>query len=190
MTRIPPVLLSLLLLPTAALAQDAPPDTPKTPRIYAGIGFEVLGLEDFDLDGSLQPFGENTGNITLRGGIVAHRFIAIEGEAAFSTSNSDMDGIADYGGRFGAFVRPRLPIYNNGADTGLEVFTRLGYATSQVTSRSLDGEADLDGLAYGGGIAYSFLERDKVQVRLDLTRYEYGSGRASGSGAISLSYQF
>ena len=159
------------LLATPAAAQDVP-------RFYAGGQFELVNLNDFDIDGSPNVFGDNTNAFSVRGGVVVHKYIAVEAEYGQGIDNEADDGVAGYDNRIGAFVRPRLPV----DDSGFEVFARLGYASTSIQSQAVGGLEDLDGFAFGLGAAYSFGERDQITLRADWTKFDFGGADNPGTG--------
>ena len=133
-------------------------------------------------------FGEATTAVALRGRAVFNRYVAVEGRAAFGVDNQSDDGIADYNNRFGIYARGRLPL----SDTGLEIFARLGYATTEIDSRNVVGSdgSSLDGVAYGDGVAFNFGSTDQFQLRMDYTEFNFGNDQDADSISIGLGYNF
>ena len=175
------------MIATPVAAQDGP-------RLYVGGQFELVNLDDFDIDGSPNLFGDNTSAFSVRGGVVVHTYVAIEAEYAQGLDNEAEDGVAGYDNRFGGFIRPRLPV----DDSGFEVFARLGYATTAIDSQAVNGLEDLGGFAFGLGAAYSFGKRDRIVLRADWTKFTFGGednlGTGDGLGAnafgVGIGYTF
>ena len=179
----------LLALPSAALAQEAP-QAESDVRFYLGAAIEFIELNSFEGD-SPNFFAETTETAVIRGGAVLHQYFAVEAEAALGISNESGDGIAEYDNRFAAHGRVRAPF----GETGLEVFARLGYATTSIESRNVvgsngRGSSNLDGVTYGGGVAYNFGTEDQFQVRIDYTEFNFGNDQDADSFSISLGYNF
>lgn len=168
----------LLAVPSLAAAQDGP-------RVYVNLGIEAVELNDFDNNGTIFIV-EAAENIVLRGGVVLNDYFAIEGEGALGIGNADDDGIADYESRFAGYGRLRYPFLDN----SLEVFGRLGFATTDISSRNAIDPGAQTGVTYGGGLAFNFGNRREFQIRADLTRYEFGNNQDAGSLALSLGYNF
>lgn len=174
---LPSILSVLCFIPMQAHAQD-------DPKFYVGAALEVIGLNDFDSNES--GFFESAGTAVIRGGVTFGTYFAVEGEAAIGLTNQENDGIAGYNDRIAGYGRLRYPF----ADSGAEVFARLGYATSGIESNSILGEGNQTGLTYGAGVAYSFGSKDEFQVRLDFTRFNYGNDRNSNAASLGLGYNF
>lgn len=173
-------------LSSAAIAQDDPTGENDI-NFYLGAAIEAVELNSFAGD-SFNLFGEATTAVALRGRAVFNRYVAVEGEAAFGVDNQSDDGIADYNNRFGIYARGRLPL----SDTGLEIFARLGYATTEIDSRNVVGSdgSSLDGVAYGGGVAFNFGSTDQFQLRMDYTEFNFGNDQDADSISIGLGYNF
>ena len=183
------VVFILLVIPSAAFAQDEP-DAQSDVRFYAGAALELIELNSFAGD-SPNFFSEQAGTVVLRGGAVLNRYFAVEGEAAIGISNESGDGIADYDNRFAGYGRARLPF----GKTGVEIFARLGYAVTRIESRNIvgsdgQGSTSLDGVTYGGGVAYNFGAADQFQVRIDYTDFQFGNDQDADSVSIGLGYNF
>lgn len=179
----------LFALPSAAFAQDEP-ETNNDVRFYAGAAIELIELNSFAGD-SPNLFSEQAATAVIRGGAVLNRYFAVEGEAAIGISNESGDGIADYDNRFAGYGRARLPF----GETGVEVFARLGYAVTRIESRNVvgsdgQGSTSLDGVTYGGGVAYNFGATDQFQIRIDYTDFQFGNDQDADSISIGLGYNF
>ena len=173
---------ALLTWPHLAAAQDAPQSEI---RPYVGVAIEGIELESFD-SGGAEFFPESTTTVVIRGGVIVHRYFAVEGEAAFGIDNQDDDGIANYDERFAGYGRARYPF----SDTGAEIFVRLGYASTTIESSNVIGDGTMGGLTYGGGIAFSFGGEDQYQIRGDFTQFEFGNNQNSSAVAFGIGYNF
>jgi len=188
-------LMALLALPQIAAAQDKSDtdfeevitDAPKNQiRPYVGLAVEAIDLESFDSPTSVDFFPEATTTAVFRGGVVLHRYFAVEGEAALGISNQDGDGVANYDNRFAGYGRARYPF----GDSGLEVFVRLGYATTSIESINVIGDSNPNGITYGGGVAFNFGDDDQFQLRGDFTQFEFGNDQNASGFAFGVGYNF
>ncbi|GGX72338.1 hypothetical protein GCM10011309_23330 [Litorimonas cladophorae] len=154
---------------------------------YVSLAIEAIELNSFAGD-SFSLFGEATTAAAIRGGVVVHRYFAVEGEAAIGVDNASDDGIADYESRFAGYGRARLPF----GDTGFEIFARAGYAVTNIDSRNvIGGDGDgLNGISYGGGLAFNFGNADQFQLRMDYTEYNFGNDQDADALAFSVGYNF
>lgn len=188
------------VLATAGAAQAQASDAP---RFYANLAVEFVGLEDFDVGGG-DLFPDTTTAVSVRGGAVVTSWLAVEGEYAQGVDNNEDDGIAGYDDRLAGFVRARYAFDQDNPMRGGEVFARLGYGTTDIVGQAVGGEdtrdfeESLDGVAFGVGTAYTFGERGHLQLRLDFTRFTYGSSQNLVTGddlnsnvlALGVGYQF
>ena len=101
-------------------------------------------------------------------------------------SNQDGDGVANYDNRFAGYGRARYPF----GDSGLEVFVRLGYATTSIESINVIGDSNPDGITYGGGVAFNFGDDDQFQLRGDFTQFEFGNDQNASGFAFGVGYNF
>ena len=173
---------ALMAWPHMAAAQDAPQSEI---RPYIGVAVETLDVQAFD-GGGVDFFPETTTTAVIRGGVILHRYFAIEGEAAFGIDNADDDGIANYDDRFAGYGRARYPF----GDSGAEIFVRAGYASTTIDSSNVIGDGTMGGITYGGGLAFSFGGEDQYQIRGDFTQFEFGNNQNSSAFAFGIGYNF
>ena len=170
---------TLFALPHFAVAQDG------DIRPYIGVAVETIDVQAFD-GGGVDFFPETTTTAVIRGGVILHRYFAIEGEAAFGIDNADDDGIANYDDRFAGYGRARYPF----GDSGAEIFLRAGYASTTIDSSNVIGNGTMGGITYGGGLAFSFGGEDQYQIRGDFTQFEFGNNQNSSAFAFGIGYNF
>jgi len=185
-------ILALVAVPECGFAQDNPDleevitDAPQNDiRAYVGVAIEGIELSAFDA-GGFDLFPEATTTAVLRGGVILHRYFAVEGEAAIGIDNADGDGIANYDSRFAGYGRARFPF----GDTGMEAFVRLGYASTSIDSSNAIGDGTMGGVSYGGGLAFNFGPEDQYQIRGDFTQFEFGNNQNSSAFALGVGYNF
>ena len=185
MPRLIVILMLLLCWPAQASAQ-ADNDGSSNTRLYINVGYESIGLNDFD-DADIEFFPDTGSAFLFRGGVEIGRFLAFEGDLAFGDEPEEQGADVDYERRFGAFVRGRLPL-----GTAVDLSARVGYGSTKLSGVSYEG------LAYGGGLTSYFGRTRSHGVRLEYTRIEYGEDPAfnddgdldSNSWSLAYVYRF
>jgi hypothetical protein len=122
---------------------------------YAGAGYTQYEFDDGDV-----------GGITGRLGYRFNPNFAVEGEGSFGVEDDDAVELSHAVGAYGV---ASLPITSQ-----LAVHGRLGYQMVEVDTPL--GDADDDGIGYGGGVSWNFT--NGFGVRADYTRLEGDEGEA------------
>lgn len=118
---------------------------------YVNLGAEAVEFDSFNLTGRLgYQFNEN---------------ISIEGQGSLGVIDDDVEGV-DVGveNSLAAFVRGSVPISDQ-----FSIFAKGGYHFTKfgVDGNDIEGDLDIDGFAYGGGVEYMFNEMNGL--RADVT---------------------
>ena len=138
-----------LLASAPAMAQDT--------GVYGGIGVKTIEFDAYSLEGRL--------------GYQLNDFLSVEGQGAVGVIDDEELGVEiqeDYA--LGAFLRASAPLSNS--VTG---FARVGYNVSEfsVDGAGIDASESFDGIAFGGGLEYSW--EGLSGIRLEYTAYDFGS---------------
>jgi outer membrane immunogenic protein len=168
----------LLLAASAGLAAIAAGAPAASAQIYGGVGYTAFQVD--------QPGGDDAfvGSALARAGYKFNPFLGVEGEIAVGLVDGEVDispGVtADVGvdNEYGVFGTAWLPI-----PFLPEPFLRAGYANMTIESDVPGGDFDGGGLAYGGGLQFSFLI---AKLRAEYTRYEIDDDSLDSFGLSAL----
>jgi outer membrane immunogenic protein len=138
-----------MMAAVTAAALFAVPAVANAQNAYVGAGYT-----QYDLDGA------EVGGVTGRLGYNFNQNFAVEGEGTFGV---DDDQGVELNHAIGGYAVGRIPL---GSSFG--VHGRVGYQTIEIDTPL--GDADDDGLAYGGGVSWQ--ATPGLGIRADYTRFE------------------
>ena len=159
---------ALLAVPAMASAQEAA-------TFYGTIGYTNLHIDADDLD-------VNLGGIEGRVGVSLNKYFSVEGEAAIGVADDTVDVLGtdvdvSMNWTFGAYAVVTLPISEQ-----VQVFGRLGYATTEFEADAGGGTASDSGSDYAFGIGAQAFFTANDGVRFDWT------ARGEDASSWSLAY--
>jgi hypothetical protein len=167
----------LLMTAAAGFAAVALAAPAASAQIYGGVGYTAFKIEAGSDDAYV-------GSALARAGYKFNPFLGVEGELAVGLVDGEVDispGVtADVGvdNEYGVFGTAWLPI-----PFLPEPFVRAGYANMTIESDVPGGDFDGGGLAYGGGLQFSFLI---ARLRAEYTRYEIDDESLDSFGISAL----
>jgi len=168
-----------VLLATAALTLIAAPALAQVPAnpVTGSIGYTHLDTDGGDL-----------GAITGRVGYDFTRNFGIEGEASIGVKDDDVsfggvDGKIEHDWDAAAYGVAKLPVNPN-----LELFGRLGYGTTSVTSDVAGVQTSADGESINYGVGANYFIDGQNGIRADWTRRDFRDDGAGEADTYGLSF--
>ena len=168
-----------LLLATAALTLIAAPVMAQDPThpVTGSIGYTQFDTDSGDL-----------GAITGRVGYDFTRNFGIEGEASIGVKDDDItvagvDGKLEHDWDAAAYGVAKLPVNEN-----LELFGRLGYGTTSVTTDLAGVTASGDGESVNYGVGANYFIDGRNGIRADWTRRDFRDDGAGEADTYGLSF--
>lgn len=152
--------LAVAAIPAAASAADQ----------WSGW-YGTLGYTDTDVTNG----GPNVGGVTGRVGWKSNMFWGLEGEASGGVKKDTVAG-TEYklNNQFAGYVTATVPLQNN-----FEVFARVGYGTTKISSNPGGAGGSDDSWNYGAGAQWFWNGHDGIRGDYTRENFQKGGGDAN-----------